>query len=129
MKTSSSVGLTSAVTIPIDPPVAIEQRPPGVAGVDRRIDLDQPVSGLVAAGWLERAIEPGDDTGAHRAAEAERAAEREGLAALLHRGRIAEHGRDEVRRRLEGTHDRDVVSRAGSRRSPRPTPTRRRTSA
>ena len=74
MKTSSSVGLTSAVTIPMTWPSRFEQRSAGVARVDGRVDLDQAVEDLVAVGQRERAVEAGDDADAHRAVEAERVA-------------------------------------------------------
>ena len=109
MKTSSSVGLMSAVTMPMTWPSRFEQRPARVARVDRRIDLDQAMEDEVAVGDLERAVEARDDAGAHRAAQPERAAHRVGLAALAHGGRVAEDGGHEVGDRFGGADDRDVV--------------------
>ena len=56
MKTSSLVGLTSAVTMPDDLAVAVEQRPAGVARVDGGVDLDEAVQrdGSLSGSWNDR---------------------------------------------------------------------------
>ena len=109
MKTSSSVGLTSAVTMPMTWPSRFEQRPAGVARVDRRVDLDQAVQDAVAVGDLERAVEAGDDADAHRAAEAERVAHRVGLAALAHAAGLPRIAGTRFATGSRGADDRDVV--------------------
>ncbi len=111
-----------------DVAVPVQQRSAGVARVDGGIDLDQPVQDLVAVGQLERAVDARDDADAHRAAEAERAAQRICLAALAHRIRIAQDRRHEVRRRLDARERRRCRSPAAGRRSPRSNSCRRRRS-
>ena len=62
--------------MPITRPVASMQRAAGVAGVDRRVGLDDVVD-REAVGRLDRALERRDDAGGERALEAERVADRD----------------------------------------------------
>ena len=113
MNTSSSVGLTRAVTIPMTRPSRSSSGPPELPGLTAASIWMSPVQDLVAARRLERAVQPGDDAGADRAAEPERAAHGERLAALLD-APLAEHRRDEAGWRFDGADDRDVVLRLGA---------------
>src|SRR6478752_4146455 len=88
---------------------AVEQGTAGVAGIDRRVDLDEVMEDRAVRRFLERPAEPRDDAGAHRGVQPERVADDEGLAADPDRARVAEGGRDQrVRQRLR-LQDRDVV--------------------
>ena len=60
MKTSSEVGLTRPVDDADDTAVAVHQRTAGVAGIDRRIDLDQALQQGAAIRLLE--VRPRPDT-------------------------------------------------------------------
>ena len=84
------------------------QRPARVARVDRGVDLDQAADRPVGVGHLERPVEPGHDARAERAHEAERVADDVGLAADVHRARVAERGGRGLGRRLVGGEHGDV---------------------
>ena len=67
----------TAVLTPITSPRRVDERPPGVAGVERRVRLDD-VLDHAACARLQRAAERGDDAGRDRRIEAERVADRDG---------------------------------------------------
>ena len=116
MKTSSLVGLTSAGDDADDLAVAVEQRPAGVARVDRGIDLDQAVQHDAAVG---RAGTSGRGRRRRRRSssrQAERVADRERLAALADRCRVAERRGHDARRAARSRAGRRCRSRARVRR-------------
>ena len=75
--------------MPITRPVGVEQRAAGVAGVDRRVGLDDVVD-REAAGGLDAALQRRDDAGGERAVEPERVADRHRRVADPDRRRVAE---------------------------------------
>ena len=85
---------------PITRAAGVEQRAAGVAGVDRRVGLDDLVD-LEAVGRADVAAEAGDDAGGRGAVEAERVADRDRRVADLHAGssRRARAGRRSACRR------------------------------
>src|SRR6478736_4406114 len=88
---------------------AVEQGTAGVAGIDRRVDLDEVMEDRAVRRFLERPAEPRDDAGAHRRIQPERVADDERLAADPDRRWVAERGRDQgVRHPLRHQHC-DVV--------------------
>src|SRR3954468_5224945 len=76
-------------------PVGVEQRTARVAGVDRRVRLDD-VRDREAVRRLDLALEAGDDARGDRAAEPERVADRDHGVAHLRLGRVPEGNRREV---------------------------------
>ncbi len=76
----------------------VDQRPAGVAGIERRVGLQHVVE--QAAGLrAHRAAERADDAGGHRVLEAERAADRDRHLPDAHARRVAEADPREVARR------------------------------
>ena len=90
-------------------PGAVQQRPAGVAGVDRRVELDEIAQGPAA--FLHRAVEPGDDAGGNRVGEPEWVPD--GVRLVTDLDTAAEHGRhDHLREALRHEHC-GVVVRIG----------------
>ena len=111
MKTSSSVGLMSAATIPMTRPYRSSSGPPEFPGLTAASIWMRPRrTGPPVSGWKVR-LQAGDDASAHRGVQAERVADDERLAADPDAAGVAEGRRDErIGRRLR-LDDRDVVLR------------------
>ena len=96
-------------------PSRLTSGPPGVAGVDRSVHLDQAVEDLAAVRYLEGPSQAGDDPRADRRVQAEGVAHGERVAADADRVRVAERRRHEVRRQLARPEHGDVVVRLADR--------------
>ena len=97
-----------------DVAAAVDERAAGVAGVERRVGLDDVVDdpGRLAGARRQRAAERGHHAGGHRAGEAVRVADRDDELADAQRGGVAELGR-RVRLAL-GAQDGEVGERVRS---------------
>ena len=95
---SASASRTPAVLIPTRRPSAVDERPAGVAGVDRGVGLQQ--SGQLAVRDVDRPVEPGDDSRGHARARRARAGSRSAKTASpsLQRRRARQPERDQVAR-------------------------------
>ena len=92
-KTSSLVGLMSAVTMPTTWPSRLSSGPPELPGLTAASTWIRPWRTGPSASRLDRPVEAGDDARAHRGVQPERIADDEGLAADLDGVRVAERGR------------------------------------
>ncbi len=69
-------------------PTRVQQRPPGVAGVDRRVRLQSAAYSVVVGGFY-RASDAADYTGRHAYPNVERVADGDDRLADIHRVRVA----------------------------------------
>lgn len=101
----------SCPTITFHLTLEIKQRTARIAGIHGGVNLNQVVHFLIAIHGLEGAVETGDNARAHGAVEAQGITDDERLVADVHSVRIAQYRGHELRRRLAGAQDGDVILR------------------
>ena len=95
-----------------DAALRVDQRAAGVAGVDRRVRLDQ-VAHLLAGAHRQRTAGGADDAGGHRPAQAEGVADRDDQLTHLHRRRDQLGDRQRQVRPRYQAQDGDIDRRVG----------------